>query len=287
MAPSQDDANLWQTVHEVVGRYVHVRGVRTYYETMGDKGPITFLGVHSAGRECRQWQQMGDLLGEVGQFVSLDFPGHGKSWPLPGNHCLATTDEIASFIWEFRNAAGITGPTVVLGCSIGGNLVFQLAAENPDEVAALISFQGVDLTLGPTASALLFMDHPRVNPAYSHAEQTIALTGKRTPAKRQEYLSWDVCCLNSATLKADLTAYSNFDFRKRMGEIRCPALLVRGQDDFAVGAEMVRQTAERLINAKVVEVVMPEGVGHYAHVEQPVELGRLALDFLRRQGIIT
>jgi pimeloyl-ACP methyl ester carboxylesterase len=91
--------------------------------------------------------------------------------------------------------------------------------------------------------------------------------------------------LNSATLKSDLTAYSRFDFRDRMAGIRCPALLIRGQDDFVVDAAMVKETAARLTNARVVEVVMPEGVGHYSHVEQPVEHGRLVLDFLERHGI--
>ena len=71
-----------------------------------------------------------------------------------------------------------------------------------------------------------------------------------------------------------------------MAEIRCPALLIRGQDDFVVNAEMVKETAQRLTNARAVEVVMPEGVGHYAHVEQPLEHGLLVLDFLRRRDVI-
>ena len=93
--------------------------------------------------------------------------------------------------------------------------------------------------------------------------------------------------MNSDTIKADLTAYSKFDFRHRMHEVRCPALLVRGQDDYLVSAKRVEETAKRLTHARVVEVVMPEGMGHYAHVEQPVENGRRVLDFLRRHAIIT
>ena len=146
----------------------------------GMKARSAFLGIHSAGRDCRQWQQIGDVIADAGRFVALDFPGHGKSWPLPGGRCLTSIDEIASFIWAFREAAGITGPTVPLGCSIGGNLVFQLAADHPEDVAAIISFQGADFTPSPPPSSLVFMDHPRVNPPYSHGEQSFALTGKRS-----------------------------------------------------------------------------------------------------------
>jgi len=283
---TQGDPDPWRTRHDVLGRYVNVQGVRTYYETIGDKSSVAFLAMHSAGRDCRQWQQFGDVIAEAGQLFALDLPGRGKSWPLPGGCCLTTMDEIASFTWAFRNAAGITIPTVVLGCSMGGSLVFQLAAEHSDEVVALISFEGSDLTGAPPEAELVLMDHPRVNIAYNHAPRTISVAGSRAALSRVDYLRWEVRSLSSISIKSDLTAYSRFDFRSRMQEVRCPALLVRGTDDYLVYAERVTDSARRLTNARVVEVVMPEGVGHYAHVEQPVELARLTLDFLRRHGII-
>jgi len=112
--PPRGKPNPWETRHEVLGRYVDVDGVRTYYESMGDKGPVTFLAMHPAGRDCRQWQQFGDVVAEAGQFVAVDLPGHGKSWPLMGGRCLTTMDEIASFTWAFHNAAGIGGRRLFL-----------------------------------------------------------------------------------------------------------------------------------------------------------------------------
>ena len=280
------DPNSWVTQHEVLGRYVDVEGVRTYYESIGDNGPVTFLAVHTAGRDCRQWQRFGDIVADAGRLVAFDLPGHGKSWPLPGGRCLTTMDEISSFTWGLRNAAGITGSTVVLGCSIGGNLVFQLAGDHPKEVVALVSFQGADYTPTQPEAARVLMDHPMVNPAYHHIDRTISLTGHRTPLPQREYLQWEVRCYSSVSIKADLTAYTNFDYRSRMPEIRCPALLIRGKADWIVSAQMVNDAASRLTNARAVEVVMPEGVGHFSHVEQPAEHGNLVLDFLRRHGVI-
>lgn len=282
----EGDPNPWVTSHEVLGRYVDVDGIRTYYESIGKDGPVTFLAVHTAGRDCRQWQRFGDVVADTGRLVAFDSPGHGKSWPLRGGHCLTTMDESASFTWAFRNAAGIIGPTVVVGCSMGGNLVFKLAADHPNEVVALVSFQGADYTPTQPEAALMLMDHPRVNPAYHHVVRTISLIGHRTPLPQREFIQWESRCYSSVIIKSDLTAYTNFDFRSRMSEIRCPALLIRGKCDWIVSAQMVNDAASRLVKARAVEVVMPEGVGHYAHVEQPVEHGRLVLNFLRRNGVI-
>src|SRR4030042_5659741 len=114
---------------------------------------------------------------------------------------------------------------------MGGNLVYQLAAEHPDEVVALVSFQGADYTPNEPEAARMLMDHPKVNPAYHHIDRTISLTGHRTPLPQREYLQWEARCYSSVSIRADITAFSNFDFRSRMSEIHCPALLIRGKED--------------------------------------------------------
>lgn len=279
--------DAWQTTNEVVGRYVKVDGARTYYESVGEAdGPITFLAVHTAGRDCRQWQQIGDVLCQAGRFISFDLPGHSKSWPLPGNRVLQSMGEMSDFTWKLRQALGIDQPTVVMGCSVGGNLVFQLAGDHPDDVAAMISLQGADYSPTQPAAARALMDHPQVNPAYHHIDRTISLTGDRTPQHVRDYLDWEVRLYSSPTIYADLTAYTDFDYRDRMGGITCPSLLIRGRADWIVSQDMVDGSASRLVSAKAVEVVTPEGVGHFAHYEQPMELGHQILDFLRRHGVI-
>jgi pimeloyl-ACP methyl ester carboxylesterase/putative sterol carrier protein len=283
--PAPPDA--WRTTSEVVGRYVEVDGARTYYETVGDaEGPVTFLAVHTAGRDCRQWQQIGDVLGQAGRFISFDLPGHSKSWPLPGNRVLGSMQEMSDFTWKLRAALGIDQPTVVMGCSVGGNLVFQLAGDHPDDVAAMISLQGADYSPTQPEAARALMDHPMVNPAYHHIDRTISLTGDRTPQHVRDYLEWEIRLYSSPTIYADLTAYTNFDYRDRMGQITCPSLLIRGLADWIVSQDMVDGSAARLVNAPAVEVLLPEGVGHFAHYEQPVELGHQVLDFLRRTGVV-
>lgn len=283
----QGGPDPWRTEVEIVGRYVHVNGVRTYYESVGDKtGPIAFICVHTAGRDCRQWQQIGQVLSRYGRFVSFDRPGIQKSWPMPGNKCINDMGEMAKFTWDLRAALGITVPTVVMGCSVGGNIVFQLAGDNPKDVAALVSLQGADYSPTQPESHRVLMDHPRVNPAYHHIDRTISLTGDRTPQHVRDYLDWEVRNYSSASIYADLTAYTNFDYRSRMGNIVCPSLLIRGKADWIVSEDMVKGSASRLVNARAVEVEMPDGIGHFAHYEQPREMAAMIASFLKRNGVI-
>ncbi|MCO5091338.1 alpha/beta hydrolase [Bosea sp. (in: a-proteobacteria)] len=288
MPAGHDPAFTWSTKNPITGHYVDVDGVRTYYETAGDDhGKVVFLGIHTAGRDCRQWQKFADVVCGSGRFYAVDLPGHGKSWPLDGNRCLSTMDAISQFIGAFRRAVGITKPVVVLGCSVGGNLVLQLAGDYPGEVAAAISFQGADYT--PTTkspAALAMMDHPRINPAYHHIARTIDRTGHRTRQQVRDYLMWEVRCYSSISIQADLTAYGNFDYRSRMKQIRCPVLFIRGQDDWIVSETAVRESAERLVNSPKVEILLPPGVGHFSHIEQPEEHGAQVLDFLSRSGVV-
>lgn len=287
-APDElDDAFAWETKHEVMGRYVSVKGIRTYCEIQGEDGPVTFIAVHTAGRDCRQWQQMGDVLANVGRFIAFDLPGHGKSWPTRvGDGCLTTMDDISAFSWALRSALDVKGPTVVMGCSIGGNLAFQLAADYSEDVIALVSMQGAIYTPSMPEAVLALMKHPRVNPGYHHTARTRSLTGYRTPKEIRRYLEWEAANYSSVSSYSDLSAYTKFDLRGRAKDIRCPALLIRGADDWIVNEEMVREASSALVNAAAVQVEMPEGVGHYAHVEQPREHGELVLRFLRENHLI-
>jgi pimeloyl-ACP methyl ester carboxylesterase len=71
-----------------------------------------------------------------------------------------------------------------------------------------------------------------------------------------------------------------------MDNIRCPCLLIRGRDDWIVSDEMVDATGGRLVNARALEVIKPEGVGHFPHCEQPLEVADAVATFLKQNGLI-
>ncbi len=54
-----------------------------------------------------------------------------------------------------------------------------------------------------------------------------------------------------------------------MVDVRCPVLMIRGEDDWLVSQPMVDATAARLVNARPLSIVTLPGIGHYAPMEAP------------------
>ena len=140
----------------ISGSYIMVNGIKTYYET--NNGPdekYSLVCTHTAGRDTRQYHALMDILGTKFKVIALDMPAHGKTWPLEGNKAIATRNEYSAFIWSFIQKLGIKAP-VIVGCSLGGNIVYHMAQTYP--VRAIVSMQGVDYTPGASDVALAVMD---------------------------------------------------------------------------------------------------------------------------------
>jgi len=64
----------------------------------------------------------------------------------------------------------------------------------------------------------------------------------------------------------------------RLGEIKCPTLVIVGNQDFADKLELAELLETQILNVK--RVVMP-GVAHLPNMEKPTEFNQLVLDFLK------
>ena len=81
-----------------------------------------------------------------------------------------------------------------------------------------------------------------------------------------------------ATIEAHMAAcYRFYDEALEVERIDVPALVVHGNDDLIVPVENGRMLAERLPNARYVELV---GRGHNAMLEDPEAFNAVVLDFL-------
>jgi pimeloyl-ACP methyl ester carboxylesterase len=119
----------------IVGRYMSIelsgRLHRLYFEEAGAGIPL--LCLHTAGADGRQYRHL--MLDEeiTGKFrvIAFDMPWHGKSFPPQGweyEEYRLTTAAYTEMIVAFCNALDLEQP-VVMGCSIGGRIVLNLAIE--------------------------------------------------------------------------------------------------------------------------------------------------------------
>ena len=137
-------------IEPVVGRYVHVEIEgevnRIYFEENGSGIPLVCL--HTAGSDARQWRH---LLADENftrnfRIIAFDMPWHGKSNPpatWTGDEYRLTTARYTETVRAFCRALSLDRP-VVMGCSIGGRIVLNLAIDHAAEFEALIGLEAAD-----------------------------------------------------------------------------------------------------------------------------------------------
>ncbi|MCM3691083.1 alpha/beta fold hydrolase [Neobacillus niacini] len=262
----------------IIGKYIYVNNVKTYYEELGDKQKQAIVCIHTAGRDNRQWHDLMEKLAGKYYLVALDMPGHSKSWPLPDNTCIDNADDFSHFIWSFIERLEINNP-IIIGCSMGGNITFQLAADYPDQIKSIIALQGADYTPTISQQSLDMITHPYVNYPFSNIDFSETLIGSNCTKKNKDFLMYTVFQFQPFANKGDLTAYTNYDVREKMKNITCPVLMVRGKDDWIVPSKTVNETFSRLVNSRKKKLMEVEGLGHFPHVEDPELVAELINGF--------
>src|SRR5436853_6193540 len=121
-----------------IGRYLHLdllgRPHRLYVEEAGNGIPL--LCLHTAGSDGRQYRGLLNdrRITKNYRVIVFDMPWHGKSSPPLGwenEEYKLTSRDYVGMILEVSAALELDKP-VVMGCSIGGRIVLQLAHAPPD-----------------------------------------------------------------------------------------------------------------------------------------------------------
>lgn len=259
----------------VLGHYVEVDGLDIYYEEAGC-GPA-LLCLHAACQDTLMYRHVLAGLSDEYRVIAIDAPGHGKS-QMPNNGPFRDLTTHAAFNERTMEVLGVERP-VIIGCSMAGNQVLELAARRPGTYAAVISSEGADYTPGLDDFVLdmLMINGQQLLECYSQS-----LTGNRTPPDRAREVVWQLRRTTPEIMRSDLGAYSGFDKRDQMGRITDPVLLLRGNEDWLVSQEQVEATASRIKDSKI---AILEGTGHYPMIENPTEFNDAVRKFLHELRI--
>jgi len=258
----------------MVGRYftMDVLGdeCRIYVETAGQGIPLVCL--HTAGADSRQFRHLlcDPAVTDHYQVIAFDLPWHGKSYPPAGRYdqeYQLTTDRYVATIRAFCAALEIDRP-VVLGCSIGGRIVLQLAARHGKEFRALIGLEAADFQQP-------WYDTSWLNRADVHGGEICAalvsgLVAPQSPAQHRDETLWQYKQGGPGVFRGDLYFYRvDGDLRGRLGTIdtaQCPLYLLTGEYDFSCTPEDTLRTARSIAG---VHVEIMKEVGHFPMSENP------------------
>jgi 3-oxoadipate enol-lactonase/4-carboxymuconolactone decarboxylase len=95
---------------------------------------LPVLMLHSIGTNLHLYDPQAAALSNRHQVIRMDLRGHGLAGIVPGP---ASMSDLARDAFALLDALGIARAHVV-GCSIGGRIAQQMAAEAPDRVASLV-----------------------------------------------------------------------------------------------------------------------------------------------------
>ncbi len=277
-------------IEPIVGRYVHVgiggENCRIYFEENGAGIPLVCL--HTAGSDGRQWRHLlsDEEFARHFRVIAFDMPWHGKSNPPErwdgAEYCL-TTARYTETIRAFCRALKLEKP-VVMGCSIGGRIVLNLAIEHAHEFRALIGLEAADFQ-APWYDTN-WLNRPDVHGGEICAALVSGLIAPQSPDVARAETLWCYKQGGPGVFKGDLYFYRvDGDLRGRVEGIdtaACPLYLLTGEYDFSCTPEDTIRTAAAIKGA---QVTIMEQLGHFPMSENPAQFRRYiapVLDQIRK-----
>jgi len=271
----------------IVGRYVRTkiggRSHRLYFEEAGQGIPLVCL--HTAGADARQWRH---LLNdpEVTQYyrvLAFDMPWHGKSNPPEGwenEEYRLTTSGYTEIIRAFCRTLELEKP-VVMGCSIGGRIVLNLAMAHAAEFRALIGLEAADFQAPWYDTS--WLHRPNVHGGEVCAALVSGLIAPQSPDLFRHETLWQYMQGGPGILKGDLYFYRvDGDLRGRASSIDTniwPLFLLTGEYDFSCMPSDTLRTAKEIPGSEV--TVMKE-LGHFPMSENPEQFRCYILPVLEK-----
>ncbi|MFJ9709538.1 alpha/beta fold hydrolase [Streptomyces sp. NPDC101234] len=112
-----------------------LRRIRLFCTVLGPEAGFPLLLVHGWGGDGREWSSHAETLADRFRVIVPDLRGHGRSEvPGQGNTPVEMADDLAALLGRLG-----MGPTVVVGHSMGGQVVNLLAVRHPGLVRSVIA----------------------------------------------------------------------------------------------------------------------------------------------------
>ncbi|MEU7003200.1 alpha/beta fold hydrolase [Nonomuraea sp. NPDC046570] len=229
--------------------------------------PILF--VHPANMSARCWRALAARLPAEQGWIAVDLRGHGES-TRSGDY---SVESWSADCVQVLAALGVPRAHLV-GGSVGGTVVVELAARHPDLAASITTVGGAFLPVDPDEGGLI-EDILAVGPELAlrrTTEEAVSVGEVVEDAIAGQSRN------DAATTIAIWRAAAAADTTSTAALVGCPALVVVGERDGGCPPEesagFVRSTGARL-------EVMP-GIGHLPMYEAPAELAVLLIEHLRR-----
>jgi pimeloyl-ACP methyl ester carboxylesterase len=257
--------------------WIEVDGVRTRALRAG-RGDTTLVFLHGYGESLLSWRLLLDRFSRHYQVLAFDLPGFGLAdKPATGYDYPGYERWLGDLL-----ARHTSGPVVVVGHSMGGELAAGLALDHPDRVVAAVLIAPAGSGINP-----LFLDTGSIaSPAAHWIASAISFV---LPVHDPDWLAEDPTAAayqpaeDSAADAAAREVLAHFDFaalETRWSDLRQPVLLIWGRQDPTIPLAIGQRIAATLPCRRFVPLLTL----HRPHQALPDTVAAEITAFLRRPG---
>ena len=265
--------------------YIDTGDGKLYYEIGGEGHPETLVLNHAAFLDGRMCDDQWAAFTQHYRVLRYDMRGYGKSDPVSGPRTRRHD------LYHLLQALGIAHAHL-LGCSMGGELVIDLALEHPELATSLVVVNGTpsgfelqgepppylfemmaatqrgDIARASELQLRIWVDGPHRTP-----DQVDPQVRARASAMNRSFVA------NGTWAIADLQPFNPLDppAVRRLNEIRIPTLIVAGALDHAENLRAADVLTTDIQGAKKISI--PDAA-HVPNMEQPALFNHAVLEFL-------
>jgi 3-oxoadipate enol-lactonase len=255
-----------------------INGIDTYYEIHGKQGAPWLAFSHSLACSVRMWDAQIEAFKDRFRILAYDTRGHGKSAAPAGPYTLeAMADDLRALVSHLDIQR-----LHFVGLSMGGMIGQTFAIKYPGVFSSLAL---ADTTSRyPAEAAPLWQERirtaetkgmePLVQPTL---ERWFTAPFREKNAEAVRKIATAISTTPVAGYAGCCAAIPRINVTARLKEIKCPVLVICGDQDPGTPPAMAREIHENTPGSKL--VLIPQAA-HLSNLEQPAAFNRALEGFL-------
>lgn len=258
---------------EVAISDVNVGAVSLRVEDRGNGPAVIF--VHGYTTSGRFWRPQAESLAGDFRTITFDLRGHGRSGkPMDVEYTIeAFTDDLLVIMDKLDIKSA-----VMAGLSMGGAIVLRAALQHPGKVRGLILADTTANGVGKAVDPNHVVQRIRSIGVEAASEEVIeASFARSTDRKLVEWAKQEVVVVPQHVAEQAIMSLGAFDVEKELKTIRCPCLVLVGEEDRITPIQFAEALKTGIPNAMLKSI---PGAAHFPMLEQPDLVNRIIRDFL-------
>ncbi len=254
---------------------MRANGINLYYQVQGEGQPLVL--IHGLGSSALDWEFQVPVFSKSYKVITFDLRGHGRSDKPAGPYDVPMfAHDIAGLLLGLD----ISAPAHIVGLSLGGGAAFQFALDCPEQTKTRTIVNSAP-TLGPVEQA-----RPEIERRVGIVQQLGMMAmgqglaanlfpkPEQAPLRETFIQRWAQNDENAYI--AATRSMLGWNVMNRLGEIKCPALIISADQDYAPVA--VKEMYIKLMPDARLAVIADSH--HATPMDQPDAFNRVLLDFL-------